>query len=155
GAAAWLSQVAAQHADTKDKRAAEMIRDKVQEFCEAFIPATVRLDERVLIRGKEVPRKAVEIKYIENGETKRAPLSDDPDGLNEFNVEKRHPGESTFVVHGGATEFPKDLKPTELSTAAVAFQAARKSVGDGATGPKWTATSVAVLKKKCEAQQKL
>jgi hypothetical protein len=155
GAAAWLQLVAAKYGDTKDKSAADLIRVKVQEFCEAYIPATVRLDDQVIIRGKPALRKSVVIKFVENGETKRLPLSDDPEGLNEFNFEKRYPGETTFAVYAGSEEFPKDMKPTELSKAAMMYHAERKQVALGTTQPKWTAKSVEGLKKKCEAQKDL
>ena len=160
GAAAWLKQVGDQYGNTKDERVKALIREKVQEFCEAFIPAAVRLDDTVLLRGidgfRAVPREVVKVKYpIGAGQYKRVDLSTDVDGLNEFNVAQRHPGDSTFITYAGSEDFPKDLKPTDLSKAAVVFTGERKKVGVGTTGPKWTAKSVGRLKNTCEAQKEL
>lgn len=155
GAVAWLQQVGAKYDETKDRTAADLIRNKAQEFCEAFIPAAVRLDDHVLIRGKPALRKSVKVQYIENGERKDADLTDNPDGLNEFNFHERYPGGTTFVGYAGAQEFPKDMTPTDLSKAAVLFHGARSQVSGGPNAPRWTAKSVEELKKKCEAQKDL
>lgn len=155
GAAAWLKQVNVQYGNTKDEGVKAILREKVQEFCEAFIPAAVRLDDTVLIRGKSAPRKSVTVKFVEDGVTKRVQLSDEPDGLNEFNLGERKPGETTFVVYAGSEEYPKDVKPTKLSEAARLFSGERKKLSDSTTGPKWTAKSVEELKKKCVAQKDL
>ena len=154
GAAAWLKQVVRQYDRTKDEKVKAIIRDKVQEFCEAFVPAAVRLDDKVLVRGTAVPRKDVTVKYVEAGVTKCAPLAD-ADGLNEFNVAERHPGKTTFYVYAESEEYPKDVLPTDLSKAAVRYNAAQAQVGSGISGPKWTAKSVGELKKTCEAQSEL
>ncbi len=155
----WLKQVASRYRRTKDELVRELIRDKVQEFCDAFIPAAARLDDTVLIRGNPAPRKEVIVKYavsIDGKEvTKREALAPDFSGLNEFNLEQKRPGMKTFVVYDGREDFPKDLKPTELSKAAVAYNAARKKLGDSTTVPKWSAKSVEELKKMCEGQKDL
>jgi hypothetical protein len=153
GAATWLKQVAVHYGNTKDESVKTLIRAKVQEFCEAFIPASARLDDTVLIRGKAAPRKSVTVKFIEDGVTRRVQLSDEVDGLNEFNLMTRRSGGTTFVVYAGAEEYPKDVTPTELSKAAVLFNSERKKLSERITGPKWTAKSVEELKKKCEAQK--
>jgi hypothetical protein len=58
------------------------------------------------------------------------------------------------VEYMGSEREPSYLKPTELSRAAVLYNAERKKLSDGTTEPKWTEKSVLELKKKCEAQQK-
>jgi len=155
GAAAWLKQVAVHYGNTKDEGVKAILRGKVQEFCEAFIPVAARLDDTVIIRTKAAPRDSVTVKFIEDGVTRTVKLSDDADGLNELNLATRRPGETTFVVYAGSEEYPKDVKPTELSKAAVLFNGERKKLADGTIGPKWTAKSVEELKKKCEAQKDL
>jgi hypothetical protein len=158
GAAVWLKQVTARYRRTKDEHTRALIRDKVQEFCDAFIPPVVRLPDTVLIKGAEAPREAVVVKFevTVNGkvETKRVPLGG-LDGINEFNLESKPPGPNTFVVYDMAEQFPRELKPTELSKAAVMFNAERKKIADGPTVPKWTVNSVEQLKKKCEDQKDL
>ena len=103
---------------------------------------------------KAVPRKDVTVEYVEAATTRSVPLAD-ADGLNEFNVVERHPGKSTFYKHAMSQEYPKDVLPTDLSKAAVRYNAARAKVGSGITGPKWTAKSVDELKKTCDAQSEL
>lgn len=156
GAEEWLKSVAEQLARTKDRDAQKLIRGKVQEFADAFVPAAAQLDDKVLVKGAEVPRKDVVIKYQERegGETKRAPLAADAEGVNEFNFEKKYPGDGTFVVAKGSEEVPGALKPTDLSKAAVAYNAARAKVADR-PAPRWTPESVAALKKACEGQREL
>jgi hypothetical protein len=159
GAPAWLKQVAAQYRRTKDDKVRALIREKVQEFCDAFIPGTVRLDDKVLLKNREVPRKEVVLKYDTTMGTtvvtKREPLLAAVDGVNEFNLEVKHPGANTFAMFDGSEEYPRDLKPTALSKAAVLFDGERKKLADSTTGPKWSAKSVGELKKKCEAQKDL
>lgn len=158
GASAWLKQVATQYRRTKDEKVRALIREKVQEFCDAFIPPTARLDDKVLIKGKEAPRKEVVVKYqvvIDGKDTVKRETLGELDGVNEFNLEKQRPGKNTFVVFSGAEEYPRDLKPTDLSLAAVTYNAERKKLADVTTAPRWTANSVEQLKKKCEAQKEL
>lgn len=157
GAGPWLKDVAAHYDRTKNDEVRALIRKKVQEFCEAFIPVAARLDDTVLLKGKPVPRKDVVIKYepTAGAKVERKPLSSDPDGLTEFNVETKHPGPATFVYHNGSDEYPRDLKPTDVSRAALVFNAARKAVPDVPGAPRWTAKTVGDLKKKCEPQKEL
>jgi hypothetical protein len=156
GAAAWLKQVGEQYRKTKDEKVRRLIREKVQEFCDAFIPEATRLDDKVVLKGKAVERKNVIIKFNPvGGKQTREPLSGDLDGVNEFNLADKRPGANTFVVHMSDEEYPRDLKPTELSKAAVRFNAARKQLADSTTAPRWTAKSVEELKKKCDAQKDL
>ena len=156
GAAAWLKQVGDQYAKTKDNRTQALLREKVQEFCEAFVPEKVRLDDTVLLQGK-VPRvelrTEVKVKHVEDGEYKRADLSTTADGLNEFNVIQRYPSNSTLIAYNGGEAYPNDLKPTDLTRAAKIFSDERKKVGAGASGPKWTIKSVTQLKNACEVQK--
>ncbi len=155
GAAAWLREVAVLYRDTKDATDRETIRDKVQEFCGAFVPAAVRLDDEVLIRGKPARREALAIEYKDGGATKETPLTGDPAGLNEFTAATTYPGGTTFVLVSGNQEYLKNMEPTELSKAARRYTELRRAVGQGATGPKWTVKTVEELKKKCEAEKEL
>ncbi|MDY3559519.1 hypothetical protein R5W23_000512 [Gemmata sp. JC673] len=155
GAEQWLNKVHEQYARTKSATTHKLIRDKVQEFADTFIPPVARLDNKVLVNGAETPRKEVVIKYeVGNGEYKQAPLSDEVSGLTELNFTKRHPGDNTRVRTQGAEEVPGALKPTPVSQAAVGYNAARERVSQRAA-PRWTAESVAALKKACEPQMEL
>ena len=157
GVAAWLRQVGVQYRKTKDEKVRVLIRDKVQEFCDAFIPQEAALDDNVIIKGNLAPRKDVVIKFQASvgGKVMREPLSAELDGVNEFNLRIKHPGDTTFVVYMGSEEYPRNLKPTERSKAAVLFNGERKKLADSTTVPKWTAKSLEGLKKKCEAQKDL
>jgi hypothetical protein len=147
GAEPWLRQVAAHYANTKKKEDADLIREKAQQFCDGFLPAGVRLDDTVLLRGKPAPRKEVIVK-----EPGRPTLSADPDGLNEFKLAAREPM-STLLTYKGDEEWNEAVAPTALSKAAMAYGVERKAVQTGASGPKWTAKSVEDLKKKCETHK--
>lgn len=154
GAARWLSEVAALHRQSplEDK---PKIRRKVQEFCEAYIPAVARLDDKVLANGMLTARDKVKIKTKDaNGAPVKAPLSVDPNELTEFNVAVVHPAATLFAI-GDDESFLVKLKPTELSKAAVLYNEARRAVPPGANGVKWTAKTVGDLKNKCEAEKKL
>ncbi len=157
GAAAWLAQVVQQYNRTKDEKVKALIRDKVQEFCEAFVPAAVRLDDKVLFKGNRVPREDITVEYepVAGAKAVSAVLADDTNGLNEFNLADRHPGRATQVRYKGAPGKTVDLAPTDQSAAAVRYNTERAKVGSGITGPKWTAKSVDELKKKCDAQSEL
>ncbi len=65
GAEAWLRQVGERHRGTKDQRVHALIVQKVQEFCEAFIPPVAQLDDNVLLKSKPIPRKAVKVSFEE------------------------------------------------------------------------------------------
>jgi hypothetical protein len=155
GAAPWLKQVAAKYARTKGEADRALIRQKVQEFCEAFVPREARLDDRVLFDGKEVERKDVVVRYQlgAGGKVMRKPLSGELDGANEFNLAAMHPGQGTWAEYMGSQAEPPSLKPTELSKAAALYNGERKKLSDGTRGAKWTAKSVGQLKKACEAQK--
>ena len=154
GAAEWLAKVNAQFERTSTTDDRLLLRRKVQEFCEAFIPAAVLLDDAVVLDGKRVPRSRVEVKYFpaSGGGSMRVKLSADPDGkaLSEFTVAEKYPGEDTLVLFGAAEHYPKQLKPTEKSKAAVQFLEARREVVGGAGTPKWTAKTIDELKNKCK-----
>ncbi|QJW96774.1 hypothetical protein [Frigoriglobus tundricola] len=155
GAAAWLKQVGDQYADTKDEKTKALLREKVQEFCDAFVPEKVRLDDAVLLKGERVSRAEVKVKFPRgDGTSEIVELSAAADGLNEFNVTERHPGDSTFIKYNGE-QYPKHLQPTDLSRAAVVFMSERNKVGLGTRGPKWTVQSVTQLKNACEAKMEL
>jgi hypothetical protein len=157
GADKWLKDVTGLYRRTKDSRVRAVIREKVQEFCEAFVPAAVRLDDKVLIKGKEEPRKEVVVEYEpEPGAVlKSVLLSDEENGLNEYKV-KRYPDKSTELRKGGAfLGHPRDLEPTRLSEAARKYNLERKKLADSITVPKWSAKSVEELKNKCVAEMDL
>ena len=125
GAADWLAKVNVQFDRTASSDEHALLRRKVQEFCEAFVPSAVLLDDAVLLDGKRVARSQVEVKYFPaSGKgSMRAKLTADPDrkALNEFTVAEKYPGDSTLVLLGAAEHYPKQLKPTEQSKAAVLY----------------------------------
>ena len=160
GAAPWLKQVAAQYKKMdKNPKVQSLIRDKVQQFADAFIPSAARLDDEVLIRGKPVPRAAVRIKFEKKpGGGYIVPtelLADAAAGFNEFEFARKPPGFNTLVTFAASEYDLKDLAPTERSKAAVAFNAARAKFAASTPAPRWTGESVAELKKACEVQKDL
>lgn len=154
GAAAWLKSVGEEYKRTKDVRTRALIRDKVQEFCEAFVAPAARLDDTVLLKGKPVARNTVVVKYAPSaGEAPvRRPLSPDADGTNELTLSTKPPGVNVFVVHDSSEWEPTALKATDVSLAAVTFTAARRKAADGG---KWTPNSIADLKKACVGKEEL
>jgi hypothetical protein len=156
GAADWLGKVNVQFDRTGSTDERVLLRRKVQEFCEAFVPSAVLLDDAVLLDGKRIARSQVDVKYFPtNGKgSMRAKLTADPDrkALNEFTVAEKYPGESTLVLLGATEHYPKQLKPTEQSQAAVLYLEARREVGSGAGTPRWTVKSIDELKNKCKRQ---
>jgi len=153
GAADWLEKVKAQFDRTQSAEDRDLLRRKVQEFCEAFVPRAVELEDFVLIDGKRTRRADVEVEYFDaKGKSHRVPLTNnpDPESLNEFTVARKFPGERTRVWVGATESFPNQLQPTKPSEAAVAFHEARKNVGSGPGMPKWTAKAIDELKIKCK-----
>ena len=157
GAAPWLKLVADQYTKTKDAKLQALIRKKVQEFADAFVPPVARLDDNVLLRKEVVPRAGVAIKFDETlgGKGASKALTADANGFNEFEVARKPPGFSQRVSDGAKEYNLKDLAPTPLSEAAVAFNAARAKLTNRTTVPRWTAETVAELKKACEVQKDL
>lgn len=157
GADAWLAQVAARYLRTKDDSLRAVIREKVQEFCEAYIPPQVQLDTDVVLNGRSVPRKNVVIKYIEqpSGKVQRQPLSANADGLNEWTAPQRYAPESTFVEYMGSEHYLRELKATRLSQVALQYNAARKRLTESTERPRWTQKSAEQLKKACENDKDL
>ncbi|MBY0456904.1 MAG: hypothetical protein K2V38_06175, partial [Gemmataceae bacterium] len=153
----WLDDVARLYAQTKDKKVRLLIREKVQEFAEAFIPDKVRLDDNVFLQGKLVPRRGITVFYEEKlgGARMRKPLSDDPEGLNELSLEGKPPGVNAGLTDG-ATEYElRALKPTELSKAAAAYLEERRKLLERPPAGRWAANSAADLKKACDRQKEL
>lgn len=150
----WLARINTQfdRSATAEERA--LLRRKVQEFCEAYLPIPVRLDDEVLLEGKRVPRSRIEVKYFPaaGGGSVRVKLSPDADRtvLTEFTVSVKHPGESTLVLSGAAEYYPRQLRPTALSEAAMTYAEARRAVTGASDAPKWTAKSIAELKSQCK-----
>src|SRR5262245_11592433 len=103
GAPDWLEKVNAQFDRTPSPDDRALLRRKVQEFCEAFIPKTLALDAEVLLDGKPVLRSRVEVKHFPRGggESKRERLANLPDeaSLTEFTVAKLYPEDSTRVMY--------------------------------------------------------
>ncbi|MBN9118028.1 MAG: hypothetical protein J0I06_02480 [Planctomycetes bacterium] len=157
GAAGWLRDVATLYRDSKDETDKRNIRKKVQEFCEAFLPAVVRLDDDVRFKGSAVKRKNILIEYetAAGAAREQTELSDSTDGLNEFNAKDRYQLKTTDVRNLGVPGRLTDLEPTALSRTALLYNTERKAVPPGISGPKWNAKSVEDLKKKCEAQTEL
>jgi hypothetical protein len=157
GAAQWLQRVSAQYRGTTEVGTRELIRTKVQEFCEVFLAPAARLDDDVLFKGKAVPRAQVQVKYRPRpgAVAEFDKLSNAPNGLNEFTAAKQFPGEGTYFVYKGNDEYLKDFEATDVSKAAVAYNAARAKVAGPPGRAKWTANSLAELKKACEDQKEL
>ena len=152
GAADWLGKVQAQFNRTTTAEGKALIHQKVQEFCEAYVPRVVALDDKVLLNGKPLPRSAVTIDYpAVGGKRDSARLSPLYSGLNEFNVAERYPDPSTRVIFNDGEFFPKQLEPTTLSRAAETFMKARAELESGTGGPRWSAKSIGELKNKCNA----
>jgi hypothetical protein len=156
GATAWLKLVVAQFAKTKDEKVRGLIREKVQEFCDAFIPLVVDLDDDVLLRGKPEPRKGILISFEPTLGAKAIskPLVRSADGFNEFEIAKKAPGFNALVRAGGGEYELATLKPTPLSKLAVAYNLERKKLSD-VTAPRWTPKSLEELKMMCEMQKEL
>jgi hypothetical protein len=160
GAAAWLKRVGEQYRKS-DPRTRALIRDKVQEFCEAFLAPAAQLDEFVLLKDKRVPRTSVRVVYLLRAGAKEMyeKLSLDADGLNEHTLAIKPPGVMPYLVHTTAQESLTldldKLKPTELSLAAVAYNKARRAVAEAPGRAKWTPNSLADLKKACGDSEKL
>jgi hypothetical protein len=144
-AATWLPKVQAQYDRTQTDDGRELIRKKVQQFCDASLPRAARLDPEVLIQGKPHPRKDVVVEY--DSEAKTQPLSDLPEGLNEFNFATRHKGFDRVVWANGSkfTGAADALRPTPRSIAARNYTQARSQV------TAWSAAALERLKKQCEA----
>lgn len=160
GAAAWLGRVGAAYRKS-DPRTRALIRNKVQEFCEAFAAPVAQLDDRVMLEGKPVPRASVRVVYAPRAgaDDVFAKLELDADGLNEHTLPTKPPGANPYLVHDTGNMSRSlavdKLKPTDLSAAAVAYNAARRAVVEAAGRAKWTPNSLAELKKACEAKKEL
>jgi hypothetical protein len=143
--ATWLPKVQAQFDRTQTDAGKELIRKKVQQFCGAFVPRAARLDPEVLVQGKPEPRKGVVVEY--DSDAKSQPLTDSPDGLNEFNFRTLYKGFDRVVWANGSkfTGAPDALRPTPRSVAARDYSRARGQVSA------WSAAAVEQLKKQCEA----
>jgi hypothetical protein len=140
-AADWLPKVQAQFNKTQSADARELIRQKVQQFCEAHVPRAARLDASVLVRDKETPR--INVKVVYASDAKAQPLTDHPGRLNEFNFATLH-RDFDQVTWPGGFGGRDALKPTPASLVARDFNAARAAV------TVWTPAAVEELKKKCE-----
>jgi hypothetical protein len=145
-AATWLPKVQEQLSKTQTAAGRDLIRKKVQQFCDAYIPKVARLDDKVLLFDKPVPRSGVTIEY--DSDAKSQPLTDLPGTLNEFNYETMFKNFDRIVWENGAKftgEKPK-FQPTPKSIVARDFTAARTDVTT------WSSATVKQLKMKCEAE---
>ncbi len=142
----WLPRIQEQYNRTQSRESRDMIRKKVQQFCTAYVPKALRLDDRVLIKGNEVMRAGVTIVY--DSDAKSQPLTDHPNRLNEFNflTAFKYPDQIVWA-NGGKYAGVKDsanLQPTLASHVARDYSAARTAVTI------WTQEAVQSLKKICE-----
>jgi hypothetical protein len=144
----WLSKIEVQFTKTQTPSGKSLIRKKVQQFCNAYIPFAAKLDPKVLIKGELTPRISVTIEY--NSDAKTKPLSDSPDGLNEFNFRDSYLNFDKIVWDQGQkfTGTPGSLQPTPKSIAARDFTRARADVTN------WSNKEVTQLKSKCEGEDK-
>lgn len=160
GAAAWLKRVGEEYRRS-DPGTRKLIRDKVQEFCEAFVAPAALLDDAVMLEGKRVPRASVRVVYAPRAGADDVfeKLSLDADGLNEHTLATKPPGVNPYLVHDTGNMSRslalEKLKPTELSLAAVAYNKARRAVVEAPGRAKWTPNSLADLKKACGDAEKL
>lgn len=143
-AAEWLARIDAEFRKTQVESERGVFRKKVQQFCDAFIPASARLDAFVLIKGDKVPRSGVSIDYASDAGTKR--LTDSLNDVNELNFTTRYPNPDRIVWANGNkfTGTFSVLQPTAKSLVARDFALARAGL------TLWSAQTVAQLKKKCE-----
>jgi len=145
-AAEWLPKVQAQFNKTQTETGRELIRKKVQQFCDAYIPKAARLDAKVRFKDTEDVRSNIVIVYQVAGqkETERS-LTDHPSMLNEFNFTELYP-DFDRIRFGSKTGSKDALKPTPASVVARDFTVAR------ATVTTWTPATINQLKKKCEGE---
>ncbi|MCE9560470.1 MAG: hypothetical protein K8U57_00300 [Planctomycetes bacterium] len=142
----WLPKVQAQFNKTQTESGRELIRKKVQQFCDAYIPKAAKLDAKVLFRDKEEPRGTLKAVYqIANQDAVERNLTDHPSTLNEFNFSDLYP-DFDRIRSPNRTGGKDSLKPTLASIAAREFTVAR------ATVTTWTPATINQLKKKCEGE---
>jgi len=123
------------------------IRQKLQDFCAAYIPPKLRLDPDVVFgfrdgKARLEPRGQVSVTYADD---KKAYLSPDPDGVNEHNFLTKLPNVTEVGIPGSGLR-PGNLKATAASTAAYRYFEARKAIADGS----WTPAAVDRLVSACE-----
>jgi hypothetical protein len=150
-ATAWLPEVQKQYDRTQAEAGRQLIRKKVQQFCEAYVPRAARLDPQVIVfqlqdgklERKVIPRSGVTIEYLG---MKPKPLTDLFDQLNEFNFQTQYKNLDSIVWANGAqrTADTSRLRPTPKSVAAHTFSQPRGEVTT------WSPTAVKQLKMKCE-----
>ena len=145
-ATVWLPKVQDQLSKTQTAAGRDLIRKKVQQFCDAYIPKVALLDTEVIFQGKKEPRSNLRIEY--DSDAKSQDLTDLPDKLNEFNFAKQFKNFDTIVWMNGSkyTGIVSALQPTPKSIVARDFTAARTDVTT------WSSATVKQLKMKCEAE---
>ena len=146
-ATSWLPRVNDQLNKTQTDAGRQLIRKKVQQFCEAYVPKVAHLDSDVLLQGKKEPRSGVTIEY--DSDAKSQPLTDMPNTLNEFNFQKYHKNFDRIVWGTNGSHFTgivDALKPTPKSVVARDFTQARADVTT------WSQATAGQLKMKCEGE---
>lgn len=131
----WFNDVNTLYVKLKVSSTKKVIETKVQQFCNAFLPTKLALDEMVFIGidKRIVNRTNINVRYKYNvGKTFRDPepvLTDDPTRLNECTHKEKTqvPADAefqTFTRNGS----PVDVEPTSLTKASFAYLEARQDV---------------------------
>lgn len=148
----WIPRIQTQFNKAQSER--DEIKRKVKQFCDAYIPKSVRLDASVIIEkagvaGKPEPRSGVSVTYDSDAKTQKLTDSLERDQLNEFNYLELYKDPDTIWSAGGSSSgSPKStkIKPTTKSHVARDFTAARKDVTT------WSIDTVNRLKTACEGE---
>jgi hypothetical protein len=146
----WFKDVNTQVGRLKDAATKAIIRDKVQQFCDALIPKKFALDSLVMVSTRTVERSDLKARYAKDGKLDSTfpVLTDDPDLLNEMTAKTKGPRgllfDSFYLDASGGID-PNVVKPTAKSKASLAFLAARATVPEK-NG--WTRDTVARLLEK-------
>ncbi len=146
-AAEWFKDVNTLYVKLKVSSTKKVIETKVQQFCNAFLPNKLALDEIVLvgIDKRTINRTNINVRYKYNAAPfYRDPepvLTDDPTRLNERTAEKYQvPADAIFdrFTRNGS---PVDVEPTSLTKASFAYLEARQDVLSGG----WTRGNVSEM----------
>lgn len=146
----WLDRVNALYANLKSARTKKLLQQKTQQFCDAFLPPKLALDDELTFQGKPAKRSDVKVRYVHDSDREKfelQPLTADPEGRNERTAPDRAksppPASHSFhrFILGGNSANAAEVAPTARSVAAFDYHAVRQDIAaDG-----WTAKSVAKL----------
>ncbi len=144
----WFKNVDDQFGKIKDIKTKTLIRDKVQDFCSAYIPEKLALDVEVLVENKPFSRGVVSVRYKKNGEYLDIypALTEDPDGLNEETATKYPPPAGAVMdqfMRAGSSINTNLVKPTKKSQAAFEYSRQRKDLKTD----RWTSATAAKIVK--------